>query len=91
MEFLWGSCFFGESMFAEVSNASKAGFITLVQDLQERGFELIDCQVPTKHLASLGAKEVSRERFLQELARGVSQPTQQGNWGDWLNRRGSNQ
>jgi leucyl/phenylalanyl-tRNA--protein transferase len=59
-----GNCFFGESMFAHVSNASKAAFITFVQYAADKGLALIDCQVYTDHLASLGAKMISREDFL---------------------------
>lgn len=59
--------FCGESMFANVSNASKFGFIKMVQKLQEEDVRIIDCQVYTDHLASLGAKEISREEFLSYL------------------------
>lgn len=59
-----GSCFFGESMFAKVSNASKAGFITFVNEFTKKGLELVDCQVHTPHLESLGAKMIDRDMFL---------------------------
>lgn len=59
-----GDVFCGESMFAKVSNASKAGFITLVQSGR---FKLFDCQVHTEHLESLGAKHIPREDFLRFL------------------------
>lgn len=59
--------FCGESMFSKVSNASKYGFITLVRKLIEEDVKLIDCQIYTPHLASLGAEEISREDFLQFL------------------------
>ena len=59
--------FCGESMFANVSNASKFGFIKMVQKLQEEDVRLIDCQVYTDHLASLGAREIPREEFLGYL------------------------
>ena len=59
--------FCGESMFAKVSNASKYGFISLVKKLQENGVKLIDCQVHTDHLESLGAEEISRNEFLEFL------------------------
>ncbi|APS38384.1 MULTISPECIES: leucyl/phenylalanyl-tRNA--protein transferase [unclassified Salegentibacter] len=59
--------FCGESMFARVSNASKYGFITLVNQLKDEGVKLIDCQVYTKHLESLGAEEIPRKRFLKYL------------------------
>ncbi len=62
-----GKVFCGESMFSLESNASKTGFITLVQWLQAKGYTLIDCQVHTPHLESLGAREIPREQFLQSL------------------------
>lgn len=62
-----GGVFCGESMFARVSDASKAAFAALVAHLKQNGFELIDAQVPTEHLISLGAYEVSRETFLHRL------------------------
>jgi leucyl/phenylalanyl-tRNA--protein transferase len=59
-----GAFFFGESMFADVSNASKAAFITFVQE-HAHEVQMIDCQVHTEHLASLGAVFISREEFLE--------------------------
>lgn len=59
--------FCGESMFAEVSNASKFGFIKVVQKLKQEGVKLIDCQIYTSHLESLGAEEIPREEFLEYL------------------------
>lgn len=82
-----GRCFFGESMFAHVSNASKAAFITLVRDLQAAGFTLIDCQVYTDHLASLGATEIPRQDFLQHLQQNRSRPTIRGDWGEYFAKR----
>jgi leucyl/phenylalanyl-tRNA--protein transferase len=63
-----GGVFCGESMFAHKSDASKAAFAVLIQHLKEWGYCFVDCQVPTEHLKSLGAKEVAREYFLQKLA-----------------------
>jgi leucyl/phenylalanyl-tRNA--protein transferase len=61
-----GTFFCGESMFAKVSNASKAAFLTLAGYLfLEQGVRFIDCQVPTEHLQSLGGKVVSRRDFLE--------------------------
>ncbi|GAB1260028.1 leucyl/phenylalanyl-tRNA--protein transferase [Aurantivibrio plasticivorans] len=60
--------FFGESMFTRASNASKLGFITLCRHLDHWGFDLIDCQVETEHLQSLGAYNVPRAEFCQTLA-----------------------
>jgi leucyl/phenylalanyl-tRNA--protein transferase len=66
---IWlGNVFFGESMFAKVTNASKFGFISLVQKLIAQGVQLIDCQQETKHLASMGAAPISRTLFLEYLA-----------------------
>jgi leucyl/phenylalanyl-tRNA--protein transferase len=59
-----GAFFFGESMFADVSNASKAAFITFVQTYAHE-LKMIDCQVHTTHLASLGAGFITREEFLE--------------------------
>ncbi|GGD79198.1 leucyl/phenylalanyl-tRNA--protein transferase [Maribacter cobaltidurans] len=62
-----GHVFCGESMFSKRSNASKFAFIHLAKDLQEKGYRFIDCQLYTDHLASLGAREVSRESFMEQL------------------------
>lgn len=75
-----GACFFGESMFTKVSNASKTGFITFVRDLARNGFQLIDCQVYTEHLARLGAEEIPRKRFVEELQQGLQAQTMKGKW-----------
>lgn len=62
-----GNVFFGESMFSKVSNASKFAFINYVQQLQKEGVVLIDCQVYTAHLESLGAGMISRRDFINIL------------------------
>lgn len=62
-----GKVFFGESMFSRVPDASKIAFVHLVKQLQHWGVGLIDCQVRTSHLASLGAREISRLEFSQKL------------------------
>jgi len=62
-----GKVFFGESMFSTVSNASKFAFINYVQQLKNEGVELIDCQVHTPHLESLGARMIPREEFVHLL------------------------
>ena len=64
---LMGRAFFGESMFAKKSNASKAAFLSLAEKLFGQGLSFIDCQVPTNHLASLGGEEISRKDFLALL------------------------
>lgn len=76
-----GKCFFGESMFSKVNNASKTGFIALVQKLASIDFKLIDCQVYTKHLASLGAEYVAREHFITKLRTYIKEENLKGNWG----------
>lgn len=62
-----GKVFFGESMFSHISNASKFAFINYVKQLAQEGVVLIDCQVYTKHLESLGAEMISRNEFLNLL------------------------
>lgn len=62
-----GKVFFGESMFSNVSNASRYAFIRYVQFLKDEGVALIDCQVYTEYLESLGAKMISREDFINQL------------------------
>lgn len=62
-----GNVFFGESMFSNVSNASKYTFIKYVQLLQQEGVQLIDCQVYTEHLESLGASMIPRKEFIALL------------------------
>lgn len=62
-----GNIFFGESMFSNESNASKFAFIKFVQLLMQQGVKLIDCQVYTAHLESLGARMISREAFCKIL------------------------
>lgn len=79
-----GACFFGESMFTRVSNASKVAFITLTRALQARGFTLIDCQTDSQHLRSLGAELIPRATFLKTMDAALKQATHRGNWGDWL-------
>jgi leucyl/phenylalanyl-tRNA--protein transferase len=62
-----GSMFYGESMFHHVSDASKIAFVNLVVYLQNLGVGMIDCQMKTAHLASLGAREISRSEFIKKL------------------------
>jgi leucyl/phenylalanyl-tRNA--protein transferase len=62
-----GKVFFGESMFSTESNASKFAFIKFVQQLKTEGIELIDCQVYTEHLESLGARMITRTEFTEYL------------------------
>lgn len=75
-----GGCFFGESMFTRVTNASKVALVRLADGLRHDGFALIDCQVTTDHLMQFGAREIPRRQFLQELQMALKQPTRQGGW-----------
>jgi len=75
-----GRIFFGESMFARVPDASKVAFVTLVRHLQRWQFRMIDCQMPTAHLASLGAREIPRRDFLVEVNRAVVEPPVPAPW-----------
>jgi leucyl/phenylalanyl-tRNA--protein transferase len=69
-----GRIFYGESMFTRRSNASKVAVSWLARQLDRWQFELIDCQMSTEHLASLGAREVPRQDFLRRLERGIALP-----------------
>jgi leucyl/phenylalanyl-tRNA--protein transferase len=62
-----GRVFFGESMFSKVSNASKYAFIRYVEQLRQEAVELIDCQVYTEHLESMGARMMSRTAFIERI------------------------
>jgi leucyl/phenylalanyl-tRNA---protein transferase len=75
-----GRMFFGESMFARRSDASKVGLVHLVRQLRRWGFPLIDCQMSTSHLASLGARTVSRAEFLAVVRRCVGEPPVLSPW-----------
>lgn len=65
-----GHVFCGESMFSKVSNASKVAFVSLVRKLKEANYKLLDCQVHNSHLESLGAREISREDFMEIIKKG---------------------
>jgi leucyl/phenylalanyl-tRNA--protein transferase len=75
-----GKCFFGESMFARVSNASKVALVALVQFLTQLSFAMVDCQVATLHLMSFGAREIPRDEYLRQLAQCLKSPTLRGSW-----------
>ena len=62
-----GKVFCGESMFSKKSNTSKLAFISLVRKLDEENYFMVDCQLYTDHLASLGAEEIDRDKFLSDL------------------------
>jgi leucyl/phenylalanyl-tRNA--protein transferase len=75
-----GRIFFGESMFARSTDASKVAFVGLVRQLSRWGFTLIDCQVHTTHLASLGAETISRREFIRILEDACMQPAAVPRW-----------
>jgi len=75
-----GKCFFGESMFTRISNASNVALVKLVECLNALSFDIIDCQIPTDHLIRFGAREVSRARFLAQLKKSLETPTKKGKW-----------
>jgi leucyl/phenylalanyl-tRNA--protein transferase len=75
-----GSVFFGESMFADARDASKVAFARGVAWLASLGFGLVDCQVRTEHLVSLGARDIPRPEFLDRVAAALEAPTRRGRW-----------
>jgi len=75
-----GSAFFGESMFSLEPDASKAAFIPFVWALAEAGFTLVDSQVRTAHVESMGGRSVARTDYLETLAKALESPTLKGNW-----------
>lgn len=75
-----GRMFFGESMFTRVTDASKIAFVHAVRQLERWGVPLVDCQMSTDHLASLGAREISRAAFVAEVARLVEEPPLPARW-----------
>jgi leucyl/phenylalanyl-tRNA--protein transferase len=75
-----GAAFFGESMFARQSDASKVAFVHLVHQIERWGFHFLDCQVYTEHTARLGATPWPRDRFLHELSTTLEVPTRRGRW-----------
>ena len=85
-----GKVFFGESMFTRRTDASKLAFVHLIEQLKRWNFELVDCQVHTEHLASLGAEDIPRERFLEQLDQWCDPfDAHQGRWqlDEAINRR----
>lgn len=75
-----GRCFFGESMFTRVTDASKVALAALVEYLCGLCFHFIDCQVTTPHLIRLGAREIPRTLFLKQLADALQTPSATGRW-----------
>ncbi len=75
-----GRMFFGESMFTRVADASKMALVHLVRQLERWDFGMIDCQMSTAHLASLGAREIPRREFVRRLGELVNYPGREGRW-----------
>ncbi len=75
-----GGVFFGESMFSRRSNASKVAFVKLVGQLVTWNFTVIDCQVTTGHLISLGARDIPRSEFIETLRSSLKIHTPRGSW-----------
>jgi leucyl/phenylalanyl-tRNA--protein transferase len=75
-----GAAFFGESMFAKASDASKIAFVASVRQLDAWHIGLIDCQVHTEHLERFGAYEVPRLGYLELLTTALDEPTKRGKW-----------
>ncbi len=75
-----GGMFYGESMFMRRRDASKIALVQLVRQLARRGFGMIDCQMRTGHLASLGGREIPRTEFSQRLAELINYALPTGNW-----------
>lgn len=75
-----GAAFFGESMFARRSDASKVAFATLVRRLAGWGFDFLDCQMYTEHLERFGARSWTREQFSERLQTALETPTRRGSW-----------
>jgi leucyl/phenylalanyl-tRNA--protein transferase len=75
-----GAVFFGESMFSRETDASKVAFVALVEQLGRWSIPLVDCQVYTPHLASLGAREWPRRLFLEALRTALEKKTRLGPW-----------
>jgi len=75
-----GRMFYGESMFTRRRDASKVALVYLARQLERWGFEFVDCQMSTAHLASLGAREIPRAEFLQHVDRLVHLPAVPPPW-----------
>ena len=75
-----GTSFFGESMFSRVPDASKTTLVALAQELFLQGFKMIDCQVTSGHLLRMGAREISRNRFLDMLSLSIDEPVPDDLW-----------
>jgi len=75
-----GKIFFGESMFSLAANASKVALVALARELDSQGFQMIDCQVTSDHLLRMGAREITRDLFLDILDRGIGKKVPDSLW-----------
>lgn len=89
-----GHMFYGESMFSRKSNTSKLAFIHLAKYLGSKGWKMLDCQVVTSHLLSLGCTGIPRAQFLQTLKEELAYETIRGKWtndfASWCDRNHRN-
>ena len=79
-----GQCFFGESMFSTKNDSSKVALVALVEFSKKVGIKMIDCQMTTNHLLSLGAREVKRQKYLKDLKNFLQKPSIVGNWNEFF-------
>jgi leucyl/phenylalanyl-tRNA--protein transferase len=82
-----GRVFFGESMFSREADASKVALARAMDFLRTQGCELLDCQVPSSHMTTMGATFVRRDRFLDLLAELCVPPGSPGSWSDAMGER----
>ena len=75
-----GQCFFGESMFSKMNDSSKVALVALVEFSLHYDIKMIDCQMTTQHLLSLGAREIDRQSFLRKLKQYLEKPDIKGSW-----------
>jgi len=75
-----GGVFFGESMFSKVTDSSKVALVTLVQHIASLNFDMLDCQVRTEHLISMGAREIPAAKFYDLLRQSLAKPDRKGRW-----------
>lgn len=75
-----GGCFFGESMFTRISNASNVALVALAEHLEGLSFDMIDCQIATEHLFRFGAEMIPGDHFLKKLEKSLDTPTRTGRW-----------
>jgi len=79
-----GRCFFGESMFTKVDNASKLALIVLCKELEQKGFFFIDSQVENQHMKNMGGRNISRKTYMKILKLSLKYETLKGNWSQYF-------